>query len=550
MYKKYGYLIITLILSVFLISCDVNKKEVVKKDQKRDAVIVQETGGYIVNAITRDAITLNPVLINDSTSQQVSDMIYEGLVKYDKDLKLIGVLAETWETLDQGLEVIFHLKKNVKWHDGELFTAYDVKFTYDTIMKFKNYNSDGGDMSQLYTLFEYVDDVNILDDYTIKVSYKVPFARTIEIWSIGIIPRHIFGQYDDLKDFIRSDYNRKPVGTGKYRLNKWLPDERIILEVNRNYHGKVPYIDKLIFSINPEQTIIYLDTMLGKIDISSLTPTQFTRLLDDEEKLKKLMAVHYTGGHYMYLGYNMKVKKLSDQRVRKALTLAINRQEIIDGVLEGLGQICYGPFLPYSWAFNKDIKPLPYDVAKAAKLMHEAGWRDSDDDGILDKDGKPFELEVVVDRSEPNRNMALKFIKRNLKDIGVRMIINPVSWTTLVQNHMYAKNFDAVMVGWQLNKDPDVYNIWHTDGALNFYSYSNKEVDRLLEKGRKTFDRAIRKECYNRIHSLIMDDMPYTFLYIDDILVSINRRIKGVKVSESGLNSISDWYVKYRTVMY
>jgi len=527
------------------------KKESVKKnDSKMDAVIVKETGGYIVNAITRDAITLNPVLINDSTSLAVSDMIYEGLVKYDEELNMVGVLAETWETLDQGLEVIFHLKKNVKWHDGELFTAYDVKFTYDTIMKFRNYSVSGEDVSQLYTLFEYVDDVNILDDYTIKVSYKVPFARTIEIWSIGIIPRHIFGKYDDLKDFISSDFNRKPVGTGKYRLSKWLPDERIILEVNRDYHGKVPYIEKLIYSVNPEQTIIYLDTMLGKIDIASLTPTQFTRLLEDEEKLEDLMAVNYTGGHYMYLGYNHKVKRLQDPRVRKALTMAINRQEIIDGVLEGLGQICYGPFLPYSWAFNKDIKPLPYDVAKAASLMHEAGWRDSDEDGILDKEGKPFELEVVVDRSEPNRNMALKFIKRNLKDIGVKVKIKAVSWTSLIQNHMYAKEFDAVMVGWQLSKDPDVYNIWHTNGPLNFFSYSNKEVDELLEKGRKTFDRAIRKECYNRIHSLIMEDMPYTFLYIDDILVSINRRIKGVEVDESGLNSISNWYVKYRTVMY
>jgi peptide/nickel transport system substrate-binding protein len=416
-------------------------------------------------------------------------------------------------------------------------------------MKFKNYTGNVGGKSQLFTEFEYVNDINILDDYTFKVSYKLPFARTIDIWINSIIPRHIFENYKTLEEFTQSTYNRNPVGTGKYKFSLWQPDERIILERNNNYHGKSAYIDKIIYSVNPEQAILYLDTRLGRNDVAEFTPTQFGRLLKNNEDLEKIMPVKYTGNHYMYMGYNLKNPLLSNPEIRKALTMAINRQEIIDGVLEGYGQVCYGPFYPFSWAFNKELNPTPYSPVDAMKIFQDFGWEDTNQDGWLDKNGKIFEFKVMVDRSEPNRNMALKFIQRNLKNIGVKLEIEPVEWNILV-NNLYTKNFDAVLVGWQLSLDPDIYSVWHTDGPMNFISYSNPRVDELLERARKTFDRDIRRESYNQVHRLIKNDMPYTFLYIDEVLGAVNRRIKGVETKNTGLNSVAEWYVNYRTVIY
>ncbi|MFW5782197.1 MAG: peptide-binding protein [Candidatus Muiribacteriaceae bacterium] len=549
--KRHRMLIMFFILIISLsFGCEkMNSEEPARKDRKTEAEIVPERGGYIVNAITRDAIILNPLFINDVSSMEIGAKLFEGLVRYDRDLNLVGVLAQSWEVIDQGLEIIFHLKKNVKWHDGNMFTAYDVKFTYDTIMKFRNFN-ESGVKSQLWTMFDYVKDVNVLDDHTVKVSYKYPYARTIEIWQTGILPKHIFGKYDSLKKIAESEFNWEPVGTGKYRMSKWIPDERIILEVNPDYHGMVPYIEKLIFTIKPDQDIIYLDTRLGKNDITELTSTQFGNLTGDSEFSKKIMPFRFTGNHYMFLAYNLDNPKFENPEVRRALTLAINREEIIEGVLEGYGRIAHGPFYEYSWAFNNDVKPLPYDPERASEMLREAGWYDSDGDGIIDRNGEQFVFTVLVDGSKHKRNMALKFIKRNLAEIGVTLNIEKVSWDSLIRDHIYPKQFEAFLAGWELGKDPDIFSIWHKDGPLNFISYNNETVNELLEKGRRTFDRNIRRQNYHEVHRLIMEDMPYTFLYIDDILGAVNRRIKGVEVFPNGLSEFTQWYVKYRTVIH
>ncbi|MCK9474901.1 MAG: ABC transporter substrate-binding protein [Candidatus Muirbacterium halophilum] len=544
-------LLFLIIMAMSFLGCDNNKKVNNKNNiiKKNEAEIVPENGGYIVYAITREPLTLNPLLMNDVTSIKVASMIYEGLIKYEKD-DIIGVLAENWEFTDQGMGIIFHLKKNVRWHDGMMFNAYDVKYTYDTIMKFKDYSDDSGNISQHYPVFDYISDFKVLNDYQIKVSYKQPYARTLDIWTVPIIPRHIFSKYNSPSELVKAKENREPVGTGRYRFGKWVSDERIILHSWENYHGRPAYIDKMIFSINPEQSIVFLDTLLQKNDIAELTATQFSSLMDNEKK-KFITPLRYSGKHYMFLAYNNLKPPFDNKRIREALSLGINKDEIIKGVLEGYGEIAKGPYYINSWANNPEITALPHEQAKAIEILSEEGWEDTDGDGVLDKDGKKFEFDAVVDVSEPIRNMALKFIKRNLKRIGVQLNIISLSWNSLLSDFVLVKKFDAVIIGWDLGNDPDdIYSAFHSKGPLNFVSYKNIKVDELLDKARTTFDRDIRKECYHEIHSLIVNDYPYTFLYVDDILGGANKKIKGINTDKFGLNDIHEWYVNYRTVVY
>jgi peptide/nickel transport system substrate-binding protein len=550
--RRINILILFLILTaVIFAACGKDNKNNADNNtiKKNEAVIVPEKGGYIVYAITREPLTLNPLLMNDVTSIKVASMIYEGLIKYEKD-QIIGVLAENWEIIDQGMGIIFHLKKNVRWHDGVMFNAYDVKYTYDTIMQFKDYSDEKGNINQHYPIFEYISDFKVLNDYQIKVSYRQPYARTLDIWTVPIIPRHIFSKYNTPDKFVRAGENREPVGTGRYRFGKWVSDERIILHAWENYHGKPAYIDKMIFSINPEQSIIFLDTLLQKNDIAELTATQFSSLMDNEKK-KFITPLRYSGNHYMFLAYNNLKPPFDNSKIREALSLGINKDEIIKGVLEGYGEIAKGPYYINSWANNPEVTPVAHDQAKAIEILSEQGWKDTDGDGILDREGKKFEFDVLVDVSEPVRNMALKFIKRNLKRIGVHINIIPLSWNSLISDFVLVKKFDAVIIGWDLGNDPDdIYSAFHSKGPLNFVSYNNKRVDELLDKARNTFDIDIRKECYHEIHTLIVNDNPYTFLYVDDILGGANKKIKGIKADKYGLNDIHEWFVNYRTVVY
>ncbi|MGM0606913.1 MAG: peptide-binding protein [Candidatus Muiribacteriota bacterium] len=549
--NKKNIKILFLVLFLFLTSAcfeDSSEEDTDVGQSRREAEIVPQKGGFLVQALTRDIVTLNPLLINDVSSGEVSDRIYEGLVEYNKEQELEGVLIKSWEIVNNGLDIIFHLKRNVKWHDGAKFTCADVKFTYEAIMSFKE-NGHESQVSQLYSDFDYIRSLNVLDDFTFKVSYKEPFARTIDIWRAKIIPEHIWKDELNSEFFLKASENMKPVGTGKYKLNTYIPDERIILEVNKEYHSKEAFIQQIIYTIVPDQSIVYLDTRLERIDRAKLTPTQFTSFLQSADELEKIKPVKYNGNHYMYLGYNYNNPLFKNKEVRQALTRAINRKELVNGVLEGYGIISNGPFLPHSWAYNQDVEFFEYNPEKARETLKNNGWEDKNGDGLLQKNGKNFEFDVVISRGQPVRNMALKFIQRNLKDIGIKVNIKQVAWNVLIEEYLYERDFDAVLVGWKLEVDPDIYNIWHTEGELNFINYSNERVDYLLDKARKTFDRDIRRECYHEVHSIIVEENPYTFLYIDVVLEAINRKINGVEAHESGLNDISEWFINYRTLI-
>jgi peptide/nickel transport system substrate-binding protein len=217
-------------------------------------------------------------------------------------------------------------------------------------------------------------------------------------------------------------------------------------------------------------------------------------------------------------------------------------------VLFGLGQSAHGPFQPGTWANNPELRPFPYDPGRATELLRQAGWKDRNAAGILVKDGKPFQFTIITNQGNEQRIKAAQIIQYRLGKIGIEVKIRVLEWASLLTNYKDPRNFDALLMGWNISQDPDQYDIWHsskTDAKeLNFITFKNAEVDRLLEEGRGTFDRKKRQRCYYRIQEILGEEQPYTFLYVPDALPVVSARFRGIEPAAAGIgHNLIKWYV-------
>jgi peptide/nickel transport system substrate-binding protein len=495
-------------------------------------------GDLLIMGSIGDASNLISMLASDSASHDISSLIFNGLVKYDKNLKLTGDLAESWEVSPDGLAIIFKLRRGVKWQDGKDFTAEDVMFGYQTIINPNTRTAYGGD-------FKEVKEAVVLDPHTFRVTYKRAFAPGLTSWgSLVVLPKHLLqGQ-----DINTAPFSRKPVGIGPYRLKEWKTGEKIVLEANPGYFEGRPNLDGFVYRIIPDPATMFLELKAGGIDYMGLTPTQYTRQTETYKMHRDFRKFKYLAFAYTYLGYNLKDWKFQDVRVRQAISHAIDKEEIIEGVQLGLGLIATGPYKPDTLWYNPNVPKYPYDPERAKKLLTEAGWKREGKNGLLQKDGKPFEFTILTNQGNEARAKCAEIIQRRLSAVGIQIKIRTVEWAAFINDFIDKKNFEAVILGWTLGQDPDIYDIWHSSKVgpkeLNFISYKNKEVDDLLEKGRYTFDQNVRKACYDRIQEILAQEQPYTFLYVPYALPVISARFRGVEPAPAGIGyNMYKWYV-------
>jgi peptide/nickel transport system substrate-binding protein len=498
-------------------------------------------GDTIIVGSIGDASNLIPMLASDSASHDISGFIYNGLVKYDKDLNLVGDLAQRWEVSPDGLTITFYLRQGVRWHDGHPFTAEDVLFGFRTITDDKTPTAYRGDYLE-------VKQAEVLDTYTFRVTYRRSFAPALASWgSLVVLPKHLLAG----KDITKSPLTRHPVGTGPYRLKEWVTGEKIILAVNHDYFEGRPYIDGYIYRIIPDPATMFLELKAGGIDWMGLTPIQYRRQTNDPAFERQFHKYQYLSFSYTYMGYNLLSPLFQDKRVRQAISYAIAKQEIIKVVFLGLGEPCTGPYKPGAWFYNPQVKLYPYDPQQARKLLREAGWQDADGDGILDKDGKPFEFTILLNWGNQERLKSAEIIQRQLGQIGIKVKLRVMEWASFINEYIDKKRFEAVILGWSTGPEPDQYDIWHSSKTapkeLNFISYKNKEVDALLEKARRTFKQEERKRYYFRLQEILAEDQPYTFLVVPYSLPVIHARFKGIQPAPAGITyNFIRWYVPAR----
>lgn len=491
----------------------------------------------VVGSIGEPSILI-PMLAGDSASHEVAGLIFNGLVKYAPDLSLVGDLARSWDISEDGKTITFHLRKGVRWTDGVEFTSEDVLFGYRTIID-KNtptpYKED----------FLQVDRAEAPDPYTFRVHYREVFAPALASWgNLPILPKHLL----EGKDITKTSFGRNPIGMGPFVFVRWEPGQKLILKANPDYFEGRPYLDYYIYRIIPDQATMFMELKAGGIDMMGLTPIQYKRQTNTEFFRENFNKFKYPTFVYTYLGFNLKHPFFQDKRVRQAIAYGIDKEEIIDVVLFGLGRIATGPYVPDTWPYNPNVKRYRYDPEKAKALLKEAGWKDTDHDGILDRDGRPFEFTILTNMGNSLRERTATIIQWRLKQIGIKVNIRLLEWSTFINEFIDKRRFEAVILGWSIGLDPDQYDIWHSSKTgpkeFNFISYKNPEVDRLLEAGRRTFDMEKRKRAYYRIQEILAEEQPYVFLYVPYALPIVHKRFHGIKPAPIGITyNIHRWYV-------
>ncbi len=516
--------------------------------KKRDAAFYDDPGkpaygDMIIAGSIGEPSNLIPMLSSDSSSHEIASYIYNGLVKYDKDLNITGDLAESWEISKDNLSITFHLRKGVKWHDGKPLTAHDVMYTYKVTIDPKTPTPYSGD-------FKLVKKAEVLDDHTFKVTYDKPFAPALISWSGAILPRHLL----EGKDITNSPLKRGPVGTGPFIFGEWVPGDRVILTANPDYFEGRPYIGRYMMKIIPDSATMFLELKSNSIDMMGLAPLQYVKQTDYPAFKREFNKYKYLAFAYTYIGYNLRHAFFKDKRVRQALAHAINKQEIIDGILLGQAVEATGPFKPDMWAYNGNVRRYEYSPEKALALLREAGF-ERGSDGLLRKNGLPFEFTILVNQGNVVRIQSAELIQRRLAAVGITMKIRVLEWATLVNDFIDKRNFEAVLLGWTIPNDPDLFDVWHSSKRgpkeLNFTSFENREVDELLVKARHTLDRPERKKCLDRIQEVLAEEQPYTFLFVPYSTVALHKRFKAVEPAPAGIMyNFIKWYVPENQVRY
>lgn len=502
-----------------------------------EAPSVPTYGDTFIEASIGEPSNLLPVLASDSASSDISALVYNGLIRYDKNLNLEGELAESWEISEDNLTITFHLRKNVLWHDGAPFTSADVLYTYQLY-------TDPKTPTAYAESYRQVARAEAPDPHIFKVTYDKPYAPALASWGVSILPKHLL----EGTEITKSPLSRKPIGTGPYRFVDWKSGESLVLEANPDYFEGAPYIRRVLYRVIPDLSTQFLELQSGGLDFMGLTPIQYQTQTDTLAFKRRFNKYRYLAFGYSYLGYNLKRPLFQDKRVRQAIAHAIDKQELIDGVLLGLGQAATGPYKPDTWVYNPDVKRYPHDPARARELLAEVGWRDSDGDGVLDREGRKFSFTIVTNQGNDLRVKSAEIIQRRLQEIGIEVKIRVIEWASFLKEFINPGNFDVTILGWTGGPEPDQYNIWHSSKTgpreLNFIGFNNAEVDDLLERGRRTFDQAERKVIYDRFQAVLAEEQPYTFLYVSDALPVVARRFRGVEPSPAGIrHNFIEWYV-------
>lgn len=503
-----------------------------------------DEGDWLVWAFRVEPKTLNQFSAdNDIYSRWITvPYIFEPLLVYDfDDLTMEPWLAKSYEISDDGLEITFRLREDVYFSNGAPVTADDVIFTYETVV---NPMVDAANIAQLFVDVERVVKV---DRRTVKFIMKQPYFKALEnvcFWDFGILPKHIY-EFENAEDFNKRFSD--PVGSGPFVFEKWDVGSQIVLRRNENYWGPKPKLKKIIYRFITNAVAAVQALRSHQVDVVIAEPDQFADLVEDEQFNEEFYCLSYwaPGTPFYYIGWNQDTIFFSDRRVRLAMTHMIDREKIISELLEGQGRTITGPFFINGAQYNRSIEPWPYAPEKAKQLLNEAGWIDSDGDGVRDKKGVPLRFEFMYSGDNVQYQRLAQFLKDSAAKLGIEVVPEPFEWSVVI-SRITDRKFEAMVMGWGGDVLEDPYQLWHSsqvgNRGSNYAGFRNVQADAIIEEGRRTLDEAKRNRLYHRLHRILHEEQPYTFLFTRPTLRLVDRRFKNIKIYNLGVK-YWEWYV-------
>lgn len=502
----------------------------------------EKRGGILVVGEISDYEGLNPMRTTDAHARDVYNLLFLSLLDENDDfLTFTPRLAESYEFSEDRKKLTFHLRDDVWWSDGVKFTAEDVAATFSA-------QKDPETVWSGRHLKEHIDSVEVIDSETVVYHFNRIYPYQVMDANDGpILPAHVINSVkrSELGDI---PAEKIPV-SGPFIIESWERGQSLVLKGNDRYYEKgKPYLEKVIFKIIPDQVTLLTQLRDGEIDcMEAVPPSEMASIKQNNESLE---IFDFPTRAYMYIAWNAKKKPFDNPRVRRALTMAIDRRLIIENLYYGYAEECTGPFVPLIWAFNPDIAPLPYDPEKASSILAEEGFHDADGDGYIEKNGATFEFELMANHGNQIRTDTQVMVQEMLRKVGVRVKPVLLEWTVMLQHHK-ACDFEAIINAWRVGTKADLEPIWGCDSrgkaGYNRVDYCNSTVDSLnhLASGMLDFDKA--RPLFYKAQQIIYDEQPYTFLYVPHTLFVLSKRFGGAKPDAIGVfHNLYEWHEKKR----
>jgi len=507
--------------------------------------LVPEEGGQYVEAAIGAPKYINPIFSQtNDVDGDLSRLIYSSLIKYNKESDIDYDLLEKYELSEDQKVYTFHIKKNIKWHDGESLTVNDILFTIELA---QNEEID----SPLYLNLAGVQTEKV-DDYTFKLTLSEPFAPFLSPLNFGILPQHLYKDVP-FENIRLVEYNLKPIGSGPFKFKTLTRGsfgeiKKFTMKKNEEYYAKKPYLDEIIFRFYPD-----LPSAVGALKNKNVEGISYISKEYEEELPQKLNINYYHLNlpQYTAVFYNTKNEILENKKIREALSFATNKNEIINDVLNGIGETVHGPILKGFFGYTEEVKDFIYNPDEARHLLDDAGWTIDEEKGVRTKDDKELKFNLTT-LNQPEYMKVAEKLKEYWNKIGCQVETIFVESDRIEQKVIKDREYDSILYGEIIGYDPDPYPFWHSSQqqhpGLNLSIYYNKKIDKILEEARKIPDPEKRAEKYAEFSKIIAEEQPALFLYSPYYTYGLSKNVKGFDLTrivspQDRFNQIQEWYI-------
>ncbi len=483
------------------------------------APLAPREGGRLIRRLESEPETLNYVRHSTEDERQVLAMIYDPIIELDRNLDPAPGLAARWEILEDGKTYLFYLDPRATFSDGRPVLASDVVFTLGKVLDEESI--------QFASYFETLDreQTKAVDDHTVRVVFKEIRAGQLLAFNLGVMPEHVYGKGNFKK-------NRAVIGSGPYVLKRRETGRSILLARREDYWRTRPLIKEILFRPIADDAVTWKALERGEIDLGRVNNDTWFRVKDDPKVREKIEFHSIWQFTYNAVAWNLDDPLFNDVRVRRALAMCFDRQTVIDKLYHGQARAVSGPFVQDTWAYNPIVQPVEYNPQGAAALLSSAGWRDTDGDGLLDREGKKFAFTTLIIAGNKASVEQSQVLQDALRHIGVEMNVRSVDGAAYAEE-VFARNFQAAFVAWVIDPDPNPKSLFHSKSlpptGMNVVGYKNEEADQLMERAEKELDQSRRQEIYHHLHEIIARDQPYLFTVQSSIKWATNRRVQDVE---------------------